>query len=148
MRPFGRAVRSSVLASFVVLTAVACHRASQQVERASVVSIPRDAARFEIDVVDDSTARFRLKEATWIRPGMVAYAVDPANRDVLVARLLLVRSDGEAMTALITSQVARVTTSHFLLVAKPETQWWRATRFWLGAAAGSALGAASVLLTK
>ncbi len=131
-----------------LLSGTACHRFPRPAERTPVVRIPRDAARFEIDVVDDSTARFRIKEATWVRPGMVAYAVDPANRDVLVARLRLVRSDGEAMTALVTSQVARVTTSHFLLVTKPEPTWWRAKRFWLGAAAGGALGAATASLTK
>lgn len=111
-------------------------------------SIPRDAARFEIDAVDDSTARFRPQESQWVRVGMSAYAVDPVNRDALVARLRIKSMNGSAMTALVTSQVGRVNTSHFLLIARPAEPWWRARHFWWGAAAGGALGAAAGTLAK
>jgi len=110
-------------------------------------NVPRDAARFEIDAVDDSTVRFRPLEAHWIRAGMSAYAVDPLRRDALVARLLVQVETGDAMSALVTSQTGRVTTSHFLLVPKPAVPWWRERPFWVGAIAGSALGAAALSLS-
>ncbi len=103
--------------------------------------IPRDAARFEIDAVDDSTATFRVFESRWLRRGLSAYAVDPVHRDALVARLTIVQRDSTTATALVTSQVARVTTDHFLLVPPPPRPWWRARLFWVGALMGGALGA-------
>lgn len=130
------------------LALVACHRSAGKPSEPPVARIPRDAARFEIDAVDDSTARFRPKEASWVRVGMQAYAVDPINRDVLVARLRVTAADGGNVTALVTSQVTRVTTSHFLLVVRPSVPWWRARTFWVGAAAGSAAGAATAVLTR
>lgn len=140
IRRFGFAVAALAL--------TACHRGSVPVETGAVKRIPRDAARFEIDAVDDSTARFRPKESQWVRVGMAAYAVDPVNRDALVARLRIQSVDGSSVTALVTSQVGRVTTSHFLLIARPDERWWRARRFWMGAAAGSALGVAATSLAK
>lgn len=110
--------------------------------------IPRDAARFEIESVDDSTARFRPAEATWIRPGMVVYAVDPAKRDALVARLRVIGMDSGRMTALITSQVNRVTAEHFLLAVKPPVRWYRDARFWWGLAGGGALGAGGASIAR
>lgn len=103
--------------------------------------IPRDAARFEIDAVDDSTATFRVFESRWLRAGLPAYAVDPAHRDALVARLTIIRRDSVTASALVTSQVARVTTDHFLLVPPPKTPWWRTRLFWVGTLVGSAVGA-------
>jgi hypothetical protein len=134
-----------VTASLLLLGA--CHRASTPAGGAAAPFIPRDAARFEIDVVDDSTAQFRPKETRWIRLGMPAYVVDPTRRDALVARLRLEWTDGETMTALVTSQVTRVTTSHFLLVPRPAVPWWKAYRFWLGVAAGGAIGASATAAT-
>ena len=138
---------------FVVLAAAAgtgCHRAG----RAStplvplLPRIPRDAARFEIDAVDDSTATFRVFESRWMRAGLSAYAVDPMRRDALVARLTIMRRDSTTASALVTSQVARVTTDHFLLVPPPHTPWWRAQRFWFGALVGSALGAGASAMIR
>ena len=111
-------------------------------------NIPRNAARFEIDAVDDSTARFRRQESQWVRVGMSAYAVDPINRDALVARLRILSVHESDITALVTSQVGRVTTSHFLLITRPEQPWWRSARFWWGAAVGGAVGVAATSLTK
>ena len=115
---------------------------------ASAVRMPRDAARFEIDAVDDSTVRFRRLESRWLRPGMLAVAVDPRNRDALVARLRLVYVDSAKVTALVTGQVSRVTTSHFLLVARPQTRWFQNSHFWLGAVAGAAVGTAATSLSR
>ncbi|HYW33076.1 MAG TPA: hypothetical protein VE869_16365 [Gemmatimonas sp.] len=110
--------------------------------------IPRDAARFEIESVDDSTARFRRAEATWIRPGTLVYAVDPAKRDALVARLRVLGTDSGRMTALVTSQVTRVTTEHFLLAVKPTVRWYRDARFWWGLAGGGAVGATGAVIAR
>ncbi|MCE2900541.1 MAG: hypothetical protein ACK5W7_00950 [Gemmatimonadaceae bacterium] len=110
--------------------------------------IPRDAARFEIDSVTDSTASFRVQEARWIRPGHAAYVVDAKQRDALVARLHIVGRDSLTATALITSQVARVRAEHVLLVVRPPSPWWRSNRFWVGSLAGAAVGAGGALLGR
>ncbi len=134
--------------SLLCMLAVGCHRKRPTPSPAGPAStapllprIPRDAARFEIDAVDDSTATFRVFEARWLRPGISAYAVDPTQRDALVARLTIMRRDGSTATALVTSQVTRVTAEHFLLVPRPPTVWWRTREFWLSAAAGGIVGA-------
>lgn len=137
-----------LVGAFFVVALTACHRASPTSGAAAASSIPRDAARFEIDAVDDSTARFRPQESHWVRVGMSAYAVDPVNRDALVARLRIESIDGSSSTALVTSQVGRVTTSHFLLIARPDQRWWRSPRFWWGAAAGGAVAAAATAIAK
>ncbi len=103
--------------------------------------LPRNAARFEIESVDDSTARFRPFEARWLRVGMTVSAVDPAQRDALVARMRIVRSDSGRFVALVTSQVSRVTTEHFLLAVEPTVPWYKARRFWWGAVGGAVVGA-------
>ena len=137
--------RRAALVFVALLTVVggACHRRDRPVAPLMPVlpRIPRDAARFEIDAVDDSTATFRVFESQWLRAGQSAYAVDPAHRDALVARLTIIRRDSATATALVTSQAARVTTDHFLLVPPEHTPWWRAKRFWIGTLVGSAVGA-------
>jgi len=138
------AARRAML-GFVALLTVAgsgCHRPERSAAPLVPVlpRIPRDAARFEIDVVDDSTATFRVFESRWLRAGLSAYAVDPTRRDALVARLTILRRDSTTATALVTSQVARVTTDHFLLVPPPPTPWWETKLFWIGTLVGSAVG--------
>jgi len=105
-----------------------------------VTRIPRDAARFEIDVVDDSTARFKPREASWVRAGQVAYVVDPMQRDALVARLRVQSVWSGTAVALVTSQVTRVSASHVILMLPPPVPWWRTRRFWLGAMFGAIVG--------
>ena len=104
--------------------------------------IPRDAARFEIEVVDDTTIRFKPHEALWVKVGQQAYAVDPLNRDVLVARLRIVSVWNETAVAVISSQVTRVTTRHVVLMTAPPVPWWKARRFWIGFVWGSVFGGA------
>ena len=138
------AVRRAAL-GFVALVTVAgsgCHRAERAPAPLMPVlpRIPRDAARYEIDAVDDSTATFRVFESRGLRAGLAAYAVDPVHRDALVARLTIVNRDSTTATALVTSQVARVTTDHVLLVPPPPRAWWRTRLFWVGAFVGSAVG--------
>ena len=146
------AARRSALLLVVLLvaTGTGCHRAERAATSLVPVlpRIPRDAARFEIDAVDDSTATFRVFESRWMRAGLFAYAVDPMHRDALVARLTIVRRDSTTASALVTSQVARVTTDHFLLVPPPRTPWWRANRFWFGALVGAAIGLGSTAVIR
>lgn len=105
--------------------------------------LPRDAARFEIDVVDDTSARFKPREARWVQPGLTAYAVDPMHRDVLVARMRIVSVWNETAVAVVTSQVTRVTTQHVVLLVPPAVPWWRSRRFWLGTLLGALVGGAA-----
>ncbi len=131
-----------------VVALSACHHGGAPAASPFAQTIPRDAARFEIDAVNDSTASFRPQEARWIRVGMSAYAVNPLKRDALVARLRVQAQTGESMTALVTSQVGRVSTAHFLLIMRPAEPWWRGDRFWWGAAAGTVLGAAATAMAR
>ena len=84
----------------------------------------------------------------WLRVGMTVNAVDPAQRDALVARLRIVRSDSGRFVALVTSQMAPVTTQHFLLAAQPSVPWYRMWRMWGAVAAGAVVGAGVAGATK
>jgi hypothetical protein len=137
-----------VLGAGAALLVTACHNAAVPSSELSLPRVPRDAARFEIDVADDSTATFRPAEARWLRTGMFAYAVDPKNRDALVARLELKTDDGIQMTALVTSQVKRVNSTHVLLIPRPLVPWYRAPRFWFGAFLGGMVGVTATALTR
>ncbi len=110
--------------------------------------IPREAARFEIDSVSDSTATFRIHEARWIERGMSSYVVDPLQRDALVARLRIIARDSVSATALVTSQVARVKVEHGLLVPRPPVPWWRSREFWGGTLLGLTVGAGGVAVGR
>jgi len=156
-------VRPLPVAGWLLLGAVitACHQApaapvvADSAVRASVDSaapvappvpfarIPRNASRFEIDAVDDSTARFKPREALWVQRGMTAYVVDPMNRDVLVARLRIVSVWNEMAVGVVTSQTGRVTTQHVVLLEEPSVPWWKSQRFWMGTVLGVFLGAAA-----
>ena len=68
--------------------------------------------------------------------------VDPARRDALVAHVRIVSVlRGEAI-ALITGQMADVTTDHVAVMDAPTTPWYRMRFFWLGLLLGGAAGAA------
>lgn len=104
------------------------------------IRIPRNASRFEIDVVDDSTARFKVWEADWIRPGLVAHVVDPMQRDALVANVRVISVSNGTAVALVTSQVTRMRAEYIVLVTPPPISWWGHKRFWFGAVLGTAIG--------
>jgi len=108
--------------------------------RLNTSRIPRDAARFEIEVVSDSTARFKPREVTWIQAGMTAWVVDPTNRDALVARTRVISVWNDMAVAVVTSQVTRVTTRHVVLMTPPRVPWWKARRFWMGTMVGALFG--------
>lgn len=142
---------AAVLSLSVVLSA--CHRLPSWRTQANTTApatrlprIPRDAARFEIDSVTDSTATFRVREATWIRPGLQSYVVDPSQRDALVARLRILSRSGESATAVVTGQVTRVKPEHFLLVVRPPLPWWKSRGFWGGTLVGATVGVGGTLL--
>lgn len=142
---------------FVFVAAAACVRAGPSVVSGDSSTVPapadappqpfarlpRDAARFEIEVVDDTTVRFKPREAFWVQTGMAAYTVDPMNRDALVARLRIVSVWNETAVAVITSQVTRVTTRHVVLMTPPVAPWWTTRRFWLGVLLGAIVGGAA-----
>lgn len=155
----GLARTAMAVGSACVLTVVAsgCARVGSLKERTLrevrepaplLPRIPRDAPRFEIDSVSDSTATFRVHEAKWVRRGMSSYVVDPLQRDALVARLRIIARDSLSATAVVTSQVSRVKTDHFLLVPKPTVPWWRSREFWAGSILGLTLGAGSVAVSR
>lgn len=138
--------RCVVLALFALLAA-ACSLVSTPSKpnatprpSAEPVRIPRNASRFEIDVVDDSTARFKVWEAEWIRPGLLAHVVDPLQRDALVAGVRVISVSNGTAVALVTSQVTRVRTENVILLSPPATPWWKQRRFWLGTAIGATIG--------
>jgi len=139
-----RHTRRAVVGVLWALTpcVAACRRESPKLAAVEPVlpRIPRDAPRFEIDSLTDSTATFRVQESRWIRVGMQGYAVDAGQRDALVARLTITSRDSLNATALVTSQVARVRKDHMLLVLEPTRPWWKSGRFWWGSVLGVAVG--------
>lgn len=142
----GRVARA-LLAVWLVGTLGGCHR-GPAAPASAFPRLPRDAARFEIESVTDSTATFRVGEAAWIRRGFSSFAVDPLQRDALIAQLRIVRRDSVTATALVTSQVAGVKVTHALLVLRPPVPWWKRQLFWSGAGAGAVVGATGVLLAR
>lgn len=128
----------SHLGAALLLVTVACRQGTS----ASVANarIPRDAARFTIDSTDDTTVIFRRAEAAWLRPGMKAHAVDPAQSDALLARLTLVKVDTDRVVASITGKVSQISTTHVVLIVRPRTSWWRDHQFLFGAVGGAVLG--------
>lgn len=123
-------------------------RASEQNAKATPARIPRDAARFPIERITDSTATIRLEEARWVKAGMPAWVVDASRGDALVARLRVTSRDSAEATALVLSQAAVVRQSHVLLVAHPTPSWWKRGSFWSGTALGAALGLGASALGK
>lgn len=97
--------------------------------------------RFEITQVGDSTFRFPRGNAGWVKPGATGIAVDPRQRDILVARFRVVRVDTGLVTALVTGQRTRVATEHIAVLAEPPKPWYRGITFWAGTVFGIVIGA-------
>jgi hypothetical protein len=97
--------------------------------------------RFEITAVTDTTVTFKAGRLTWVVRSPNTVVVDPKRRDALVARLkvLTVSSTGEA-TALVTGQMGRITTEHFVIAAEPKSRWYRNPLLWMGTGFGLVLG--------
>lgn len=94
-------------------------------------------ARFEIRAVGDSTISFATGRADWVRPGLRGLALDPAQRDVLVARFEVLEVREGAALALITGATRPVTLADVAVLPEPSPSVTRQRRFW--AAVGLAL---------
>lgn len=104
-------------------------------------------ARFYVDSVTDSTLVFRLGGTSdWLRPGVSGIAVDPRQRDALVARFRVISVGEERAVALVTGQTTFVTVDHVALVDEPPRRFWRESTFWVGTLLGGVVGAVSALL--
>lgn len=142
------------LATTMILVATgACHRPTSALVADAIAPkadgsltpdkrtrIPRDASRFDISTVTDSSVHFQAHEVDWLRAGMIAYVVDPLRRDALLAKIRISEVHAASVTGIITSQVTRVTTDHVLLLSPPPTAWWKSRHFWWGALVGGAVG--------
>lgn len=123
-------------------------RASEQKAKDAPARIPRDAARFPIERITDSTATIRLEEARWVKAGLSAWLVDATRGDALVARLRVTSRDSLEATALVLSQAAALRQTHVLVMAHPTAPWWKRGAFWSGAAIGAALGVGAGAISK
>ena len=97
---------------------------------------PRDAARFALVPLTDSTMSFELAEARWVRAGAEGVAVDPARGDALVARVRVTEMSGTTAVALVTGQTSRIDAGYVLLLVRPQVPWWRERSFWWGVLSG------------
>jgi len=127
-----RVVSRAIMSMLVVALAIAT--------ASTVVHAQQRLTRFFVDSVADSTFSFRTGDARWVRPGQTGIAVDPGERDALVARFRVVEVAGNRATALITGQTTFVTGNHAALMEEPDTPFWRRRTFWSGSVAGVLLG--------
>lgn len=97
--------------------------------------------RFEITQVADTTFRFPRGSASWVKVDMTGIAVDPKQRDILVARFRVVGVDSGLVTARVTGATTRVTTEHIALMAEPPKPWYKGITFWAGTVFGIVIGA-------
>lgn len=103
--------------------------------------------RFVVDSVGDSTLVFRVPATVgWLRAGHTGIAVDPRQRDALVARFRVLNVGERRATALVTGQTAFITREHIALVAEPPSRFFREGTFWAGSLLGAVLGAVGALL--
>lgn len=98
---------------------------------------PRNASRFDLRPVSDTTLRFAPAEVRWVREGLEGIAVDPAQGDALVARFRILEVNADSATALVTGQTTRLAAGHVALLLPPAQRPWRERAFWWGAAAAS-----------
>lgn len=94
-------------------------------------------ARFEIRAVGDSTISFATGRAGWVRAGLRGLALDPAQRDVLVARFEVLEVREGAALALITGATRPITLADVAVLPEPSPSITRERGFW--AAVGLAL---------
>ncbi len=129
------------LRSLLLVAAVATAAATS----ASTAGAQQRTARFYVDSVTDSTLVFRLGKVEWLKPGSTGIAVDPRQRDALVARFRVISVGEERATALVTGQTTFVTMDHVALVDEPPRRFWRESTFWVGTVLGGVVGALSAL---
>jgi hypothetical protein len=142
-------VLNFVRTAIVVMLLASCHRgAVNSEESTSNAPIPRDAARFSISTTNDTMVVFRPLEARWLRVGMRGHAVDPQQRDALIARLTIVSIDTGSVVAKITGQVSQVSATHVVLMVRPRVSWWHDSHFWLGAVTGIVASVSAVAIGR
>lgn len=102
--------------------------------------------RFAIVSVGDSTVNLLTPREGWMRPGTYGIAVDPRQRDVLVARLRVLTRSADTSVALVTGQTTRMTTDFVAIFRRPNTPALRQRVFWGGLVTGLVAGASAALL--
>jgi hypothetical protein len=130
---------------FVVLALSGCAQlrgGGAGVQTETIARFPRDAARFAIEPLTDSTFAFTPDEAKWVAPGLTGIAVDPGRGDALVAKVRVVSVDSVRANAFVTGQTTRIASGQVLLLVPPKRAWWRERVFWLGALSGGLLSGA------
>lgn len=98
-------------------------------------------ARFEVELVTDSTLAFRVGGYRWIKAGLRGVAVDPKRRDQMVARFQVLSVEAGIANAVITGQTTDVSVEHVATLSVPRASWYRRGAFWLGLVVGGLLGA-------
>lgn len=98
-------------------------------------------ARFEITEVADTTFKFSMGPQRWVAERNRGIVVDPARRDMLVARFRIAEVQGDTVTAVVTGQTTRVTVEHFVVMTPPPPSPWHKGRpFWSGLGLGAVVG--------
>ena len=113
----------------------------------AVVGAPRAAAaqqvtaRFEIVEVADTTFKFSMGPQRWVAQRNRGIVVDPARRDMLVARFRIAAVQGDTVIAVVTGQTTRVTIEHFVVMnPPPPPKWYKGRGFWTGIGLGGVAG--------
>ena len=97
--------------------------------------------RFEIMNVGDSTITFATGSAAgWVRKGLNGLAIDPRQRDVLVARFEVLEVREGAALAVITGATRPLTTEDVAVLRTPAPSLVRQRGFWAWMAAGVLAG--------
>ncbi len=139
-------VQRFIRGCLVVLALSGCAQlrgAGAGVQTETIARFPRDAARFAIEPLTDSTFAFTPDEAKWVTPGMTGIAVDPGRGDALVAKVRVVSVDSAQANAFVTGQTTRIASGQVLLLIPPKRVWWKERIFWLGALGGGLLSSAA-----
>lgn len=130
---------AGVMQSLVIALALLCFSVKVAEPQASAV-------RFVVSEVGDSTLSFPLGRYVWVEKGMRGIAVDPRQRDVLVARFEVISVTPSTATALVTGQTMRVTTDHVVLIDRPPIPFYRRRTFWAGTILGIATGVVATIV--
>jgi hypothetical protein len=96
--------------------------------------------RFEITNVGDSTITFATGRADWVKKGLNGLAIDPRQRDVLVARFEVLEVREGAALAVITGATRPLSTDDVAVLDEPAPSLVRQRRFWAGVLAGALAG--------
>lgn len=92
--------------------------------------------RFTITSVGDSTIAFATGSAAWVRKGLRGLAVDPRQRDVLVARFEVLEVRDNVALGLITGATRPLTPEDIAVLERPAPGIVRQRGFWTGVVLG------------